>query len=1076
MKQRRSKGSVALAEGEPFRFQMPSSLHAALTAAVAAHPEGAFIFTRHAREPDSLSYTACRTAALRVLFGLQRHGLEAGDLLILDAGDPATFIPALWAALLGGLIAIPLTYSEWNVRGQGEFRDRLDRVRRQLNDPMVVSDHEDRFGGGKRHCISFRSLAEAAREGVAVASDPSAPAVLISTSGTTGRPQLVTLSGRALMHRWWPQGPSAPNRVVFLNWMPLDHVMGLGFAGPNSMQKIHLPAASFVRDPFAWLDLVGRYGVTHAGMSNFGMKLIVDHAWDDPCDLTSLQRVGVGTEMISPATGQRFLAKLIRHGASPDAVILGYGLSECGPVAGGTRSFQPDDSNTSIVPPMIDGPTQGHAIRITGQHGELLTEGEVGAIEVRGPTLCSGYFGDPQVNAQLFTADGWFRTGDSGYLQDGCLCVTGREKETIAINARKFSCAEIDAVLQGIEGITSAHVFACFDRREQTERAAVVYTLADPAAVRADFEAQMRRICSEHFGFGLTYCVETSERMLPRTRSGKLQRNRLAELFQPEERRTGRPEVMASRDLADRIARLMARFLPGGIPGLADDFFELGGDSLGAMLFTVALEKELQLTLPPALFTRHPSVEGVLAARGDRAQTSQGLTLVPVQSGSSGVSLFLTPGVQGNNAYAEQLAKEMGAEYSVWTFHLTDPRAPELRIQSVSELARQCCELMRGVQVCGPYHLAGYSFGGWLAYEMARQLTAAGEVVGTVAIIDATAKLEQRDFAVDPSGNDDRLNAHLRLLSKRYWPDVLDGRIMYFRAKDSAYLTCSDRTAGWSYLARGGVCLYEIPGDHHSIVRGEPRRLIARHLAAGIGGARGVLCPHLPISDVARSVIAAARAAAFEGKRGLEIQLLLRALASEPDLPYWVPVWLAQALFEAGEEKLARRAVLAALQRDPWPLTTYFRLRWVLHARKSSAIAQQALQLAVTTSVDSPATARVKGILCALLGDEESSETSYRDGLRLVPESAELRLHLIELLVGQSRFPEAEEQFQMTLAVPIENPIVYQRLGQEALRLKRIDLAERCLRQSLMIDPDAPVAQALLASITDAGDEVSCLE
>ena len=187
-------------------------------------------------------------------------------------------------------------------------------------------------------------------------------------------------------------------------------------------------------------------------------------------------------------------------------------------------------------------------------------------------------------------------------------------------------------------------------------------------------------------------------------------------------------------------------------------------------------------------------------------------------------------------------------------------------------------------------------------------------------------------------------------------------------------------------------------------------------------------------------------------------------------------MWLAQALFDVGEWKLAGRAVAVALQRDPWPLTTYFRLRWILHNHKSSSIAQQALQLAVTTPVDSPATARVKGVLCALLGDEENAETSYRDGLRLVPESVELRLHLIELLVAQSRFSEAEEQFQTALAVPIENPIVYEQLGKEAMRIKRVDLAERCLRQSLMIDPDAPVARTLLASIEKIGDEVSCLE
>ena len=89
---------------------------------------------------------------------------------------------------------------------------------------------------------------------------------------------------------------------------------------------------------------------------------------------------------------------------------------------------------------LLDRPTAGHAVRIVGEDGEILNEDCVGAIEVRGPTMASGYIGDPAETGRLFTSDGWLRTGDLGVLNDGRLAVIGREKELIVVNARKYSC------------------------------------------------------------------------------------------------------------------------------------------------------------------------------------------------------------------------------------------------------------------------------------------------------------------------------------------------------------------------------------------------------------------------------------------------------------------------------------------------------------------------------------------------------------------------------------------------------------------------------------------------------------
>lgn len=1062
---------AALAIGAAIDFAMPQSLQDALQLALANHFNGAFVFSNGTLASEEFSYSHIWNRALCILRGLQESGCKLGDVLIIDAENPTTFIPALWAILLGGMVAVPLTFSRWNIRAHREFKDRLDKIHATLAQPLILSDDEDLFWNKGRRQISFRQLGEySPAEGI-TPTDWAAPAVLISTSGTTGLPQLVTLSGKALMHRWWPASPSAPNQTRFLNWMPLDHVMGLGVAGPNGQLKIHLAPESFVQKPLGWLDLIQSYSITHAGMSNFGMKLIADAASSSNWDLSSLQRVGVGTEMVSAKVCTRFIEVLVGNGAPAETIILGYGLSECGPVAGGNRSFQPALHNNGHEPPLIDSPTQGHSVRIVDQDGNLCQEEEIGQIEVCGPTMTSGYYGNPELDKLIFTADSWFRTGDTGYLRGGCLCVTGREKEVILINALKFSCSEIDSVIQTIPGISLAYVFPWDDDGKQIERPALVYATDKTNVDFNTAESLIRKACVDRFGFGLARCICIEPEELPRTRSGKVQRSRLAELFmRAETSHSSLLEAKPPETLQNKIAALMASLLDGVTPNLTDDFFELGGDSLGALTFTVALEQKLGISLPPAIFAHAPTLENVLAFVQTQINSASSgrLSIVSVQTGTSGKGLFITPGLWGNSGYAHNLAIEMGPEFSVWTFHITAPANWALRFHSVPELARECCTLMQTVQPQGPYHIAGHSFGGMIAFEMGRQLFASGQAVGTLSIIDITAQLMHRDFNVDSTKPTDYVIEHHRLLNKLYLPRLIEGPLRYFRARDSVYLPLSDKTGGWSYLSKNGVEIIDIPGDHQSIVRNPSLGILSKHIAAGIRGEIGFLHPHLSISEMARMAIDEARNACVEGNVLLEIESLKRAIAAEPNVSSWVFTRLAHALLSADQIGPVAETYLSALKRDPWPLTTHFHLRTALIHNRSSNFGLHALHFAKQTKIDSPAIARITGAIFLILGDTTGAERSIRTGLEQVPESLELRLQLLNFLVAHKRFPEAEEQLVMSLAHPIANDEAYFDLGILAIRLNKFDLATDCLQKSIAIDPGNSRALDMLEKIQAA--------
>lgn len=123
-----------------------------------------------------------------------------------------------------------------------------------------------------------------------------------------------------------------------------------------------------------------------------------------------------------------------------DVLSLAYGLSETGVVAS-TRKWTAMGYNShSQQFVQIGRPLPGCGLRIVDRENNLLAEGEIGSIQIWSAGIARGYYDNPGLNRTLFSEDGWFNTGDLGFLNDGYLTVTGREKEIIIINGKNYSC------------------------------------------------------------------------------------------------------------------------------------------------------------------------------------------------------------------------------------------------------------------------------------------------------------------------------------------------------------------------------------------------------------------------------------------------------------------------------------------------------------------------------------------------------------------------------------------------------------------------------------------------------------
>lgn len=1042
---------IAHATGADINFSMPESLQQALQISIQNYPNGQFVFVESLQNERSISFNGMLAQGLNILGNLQQLGCKSGDHIVLDASSPIDFIPALWGVLLGGMIAVPLAASKWNTRSHREFSERLQNVYFKLTHPIALSNQKRLFHVNGCTAYSYEQLNQPASQARLVHRDPTLPATMISTSGTTGKPQLVVLSGRALMHRWWPSGPESVNSNCFLNWMPFDHVMGLGLASPNCQTKVNLDTESFIKNPTLWTSIVEKHQVSHAGMSNFGMKLIHDYCANSSWQLNSLKKIGVGTEMISSSTCLHFLEMLTRCGAPDDVVILGYGLSECGPVAGGSNAFTPATKHDYEHPPLIDKPTPGHAIRIVNAHGEMLYEQEIGQIEVCGPTITNGYYADEDANSLLFTADGWLKTGDVGYLVDGQVCVTGRIKETISMNAEKYSCAEMDALIGKIPGVQVAHVFNFDETALQISKLGLIYVADKQIVENAVIEAEIRKSFSETYGFGIHRCQRVNLADIPRTRTGKLQRHLLPTLL-PSLQLVNQSETK-HETVQDQIAGIMARFLDGKIPEPEEDFFALGGDSLGALMLLAAMEKELGIDVPPAIFSQKPTISAVIQrhALNQNRDASDEVELVLVQQGKSRTNLFLAPGIWGNNTYASQLASEIGDAFSVWTFHLNDKNK---KMQSINAFAQACCIQLKRVQKEGPYHLAGHSFGGLIAYEMASHLAAHGDPIASLCIIDTVAKLEEREFGAATNKPKDLLVDHHRHISKLYLPKISNLHIHYFKAKDSVFYCRSDQSAGWAFYAKQGVSIYDIPGDHQSIVKGKPRQQIAKMIVDIMQGKSASSIPHYSVPEDIQQQINLALKSCVEGKLTSEIRHLTQAVKSINPPPYWLWMRLAHALHHNRDLKSSIFAYLQAVKNDPWPLTSYFRYRLILNSISSSNLAANVLSNIQNIEIDSPATAYKLGQIYAFLKDIASAKKCYLSGLTMFPQSLELLTCLVDVLTYEQHFTEAQQKIKQALHIQQENDVAFLKLGQYALKLNNLELADACFRKCIAIDPE----------------------
>lgn len=517
------------------------------------------ILDRERRERRS-TLAALGEAAQAVAGALSRIGPQRGRVIVIALPTGPELVAAYFGALLAGgapaLVATPLN----RVADSSRYRERLAAILRNAEAAVLCCDAQVaeiyRGGGAPVSAAAVLTPGETAGAGSAPAvpaPEPSGVATVQYSSGSTGTPNGVLLSHRAILNNLRAIREALALRPgdVSVNWIPLYHDMGLidGFLLPllSGCPTVLIPTLDFIREPSLWLWAIHHYRGALSWAPNFAYSLCAKRLSDrdlEGLDLTDWRIAISASEPILAETLEAFARRFERFGFRREAFTPFYGLAEnvtavtAHPVDQAPRVDWID--RDALAAQEIARPASGPGLACVGvgrclprcrveirdAEGKALPERRVGNIWIHSDCMFQGYRGQPELTARTLV-DGWLDSGDRGYLAGGDLFFVAREKDLIIIGGEKVVPHDVESLVNEVPGVRPgcAVAFGVANPARGTEEVAVVAETKEAGAEeRARLESTIRARVLGELGLSVRHVLLVPPGGVEKTTSGKLAR------------------------------------------------------------------------------------------------------------------------------------------------------------------------------------------------------------------------------------------------------------------------------------------------------------------------------------------------------------------------------------------------------------------------------------------------------------------------------------------------------------------------------------------------------------------------
>ncbi|HJY80086.1 MAG TPA: amino acid adenylation domain-containing protein [Candidatus Binatia bacterium] len=804
----------------------------------------------------ALTYDQSNQLANRVAHALLRRRQQIEEPVAFLLGSSILQITAILGILKAGKIYVPLDPSL--------PASRLATILEDSQASLIVSDRQNHSSARElaqgtfelRTLEDFASSLPATNPGLTIS--PATLMNILYTSGSTGRPKRVMSDHRSALHDAMSSthtyGISRDDRLVLL--------FSTGFAAAlTSMFGALLNGATLF--PFdlktqGFVDLANwlmQEQVTfyYSGPSTFRRFVAT---LPETAHFPHLRLIMLGTEPVY----KRDVELYKKH--FPDECLLCVRL-------GGTEtrsmcSYFIDKATqieTKTVP--VGYAAEDKEIFLLDEDGQAVATNQMGEIAVKSRYLARGYWRQAQLTHTVFQPDPQggeeriYRTGDLGQLHpDGCLEYLGRKDSQVKIRGHRVEIGEVEMALLDLERVKEAAVAVREDSTGRTYLAAYLVPRSTPLPASDVLRAALAKTLPAYMIPSHFLTLES----LPLTATGKVDYHALPE--PPRTRPDLQTDFLAPRTTVEtELQQIWQEILDIQPIGIQDNFFALGGDSLAAEEVLTRIEHAFHLILPPDVFIHGPTIKSLanILLRPESAIVKS--SLIAIQSAGSKPPFFCVSGYDGTALPLRSLGPYFAPDQPF--YGLRDPRLGHKRISftRIEDIAPRHIKTLLTHQPQGPYYLGGYSFGCLIAFEIAQQLQKAGHKVKALVFLDLPRSCRPQRPSVTPGAKMNllikqeglakflqRIPWRLFLLAKRFTPSFISslsvreanilakanyvpqtyaGRVIFFQTRYN-----QDIPQLWENLLTGGIEIYHIPGDHHTMWREPNVQPLAEKLRA----------------------------------------------------------------------------------------------------------------------------------------------------------------------------------------------------------------------------------------------------